>query len=66
MTESTIAHNHYQPHVHVFNNGVLTNTLPAYDDWSTIEADLTRVKWEEVLSLFPNQDNDLPAAFFWG
>jgi hypothetical protein len=59
------AHTQPQPHVHFFSNGVLTNALPVHDDWATIEEDLARVEWEEVLKLFPDQEADLPSVFRW-
>ena len=54
-----------QPPVHVFHNGVLVDTPPAYDDWSMIEEDMTRVTWEALLLFSPNEDISLAETSTW-
>jgi hypothetical protein len=63
MTEMSAHTTSQQPPVHVFYNGVLLDTSPAYDDWLVIEEDMARVTWEALLLFSPNEAVSLTETF---
>jgi hypothetical protein len=65
MTEMSAHTTSQQPPVHVFYNGVLLDTSPAYDDWLVIEEDMARVTWEDLLLFSLSGDTSLMESFAW-
>jgi hypothetical protein len=65
MTEMSAHPTSQQPPVHVFYNGVLLDTSPAYDDWLVIEEDMARVTWEDLLLFSLSGDTSLMESFAW-